>query len=160
MAGQWASGIILSLILPITGFCAWFLCRFWGSKLRSSCLLSCEAGTLLTEPTPHPLLCIFWDGLLVNLEFGRQTLYQPSHCSSPWILFFLYCSGWIPSLAHCMQALSGLPSELFRLSLTMQLSLTLNFLLVYTGFEFVIFNGYRCVLQGRSWFLFYPKSQC
>lgn len=105
-AGQWASGIILSLTLLIPGFCVWFLCRFWGSKLRSSCLCTCEAGTWLTESSPHPLLCIFWDGLLVNLEFAWQTLYKPRHCSSPWLLFFLYCSGWIQSLAHCLQARS------------------------------------------------------
>lgn len=73
----------------------------------------CLASTLPTKPLPQPI---------------------------DFVLFVVLRMGSWPCTLHARAIPLGnlLSSWLFRLGLTMQLSLALNLLLVYTGFEFMI----------------------
>lgn len=98
---------------PLLASVSGFLCRFWGSELRSSCLCTCEAG-ILTEPFSHPVLRIFWDRIswwvwsLPNKHFTYQTIALANR-------FCSFCSakdGFMALHIACKGYTSGSPSEL------------------------------------------------
>lgn len=104
-------------------FCLWyspllasvpgFLCRFWGSELRSSCLCTCEAG-ILTEPFSHPLLRIFWDRISWWV-WSLPSKYFTYQAIAPANRFCSFCSakdGFMALHIACKGYTSGSPSEL------------------------------------------------
>lgn len=136
----WSSLILLGwLTNELQGsFCLWyfpllasvpgFLCRLWEYKLRSHACVPVRQAYWLSHFPIHS-----------SVSFETKSLGESGVCLAN-ILPTKPLLQSIDSVLFVVLRMSSWPlsSWLFRLGLTMQFSLALNLLLVYTGFEFMI----------------------